>query len=163
MTKQYFKELAEYNVWANNIVCSWLDQINDEQWNKEIISSFNSIQETVLHIISAEKAWLERFEQKPVEWLQFTYKGSKEEHIILWKKISANLKDFIDGFDESKLEEILDFKRLNGDAYSMPHYQLIAHVINHSTYHRGQMVTMLRQAGFTTVGSTDLLGVYRKK
>ena len=163
MTKQYFKELAEYNVWANNIVCSWLDQINDEQWNKEIISSFNSIQETVLHIISAEKAWLERFEQKPVEWLQFTYKGSKEEHIILWKKISANLKDFIDGFDESKLEEILDFKRLNGDAYSMPHYQLIAHVINHSTYHRGQLVTMLRQAGFTTVGSTDLLGVYRKK
>ena len=90
MTKKYFQELAEYNVWANNIVCSWLDQINDEQWNKEIISSFNSIQETVLHIISAEKAWLERFEQKPVEWLQFTYKGSKEEHIILWKKISAN-------------------------------------------------------------------------
>ena len=163
MTKKYFQELAEYNVWANNIVCSWLDQINDEQWNKEIISSFNSIQETVLHIISAEKAWLERFEHKPVEWLQFTYKGSKEEHIILWKKISANLKDFIDGFDESKLEEILDFKRLNGDAYSMPHYQLIAHVINHSTYHRGQLVTMLRQVGFMNVGSTDFLGVYRKK
>ena len=61
MTKDYFKEAAEYNLWANNIVCNWLEQISDEQWNKEIISSFNSIQETVLHTISAERAWLERF------------------------------------------------------------------------------------------------------
>ena len=162
MTKKYFQELAEYNVWASDIVCSWLEQISDEQWTREIISSFNSIQETVLHIISAEKAWQERFEYKPVEWLQFTYKGTKDQHIALWKKTSESLKEFINGFDESKLETNLDFKRLNGDAYSMPHYQLIAHVFNHSTYHRGQLVTMLRQTGFMNVGSTDLLGVYRK-
>ncbi len=163
MTNQYFTELAEYNLWANNIVCTWLEQITDEQWTQTVVSSFNSIQETVLHIISAEKAWLERFEHKPVEWLQFVYKGSKEEHIALWKKTSESLKDFIDEFDENKFEKNLDFTRLNGDAYSMPHYQLIAHVINHATYHRGQLVTMLRQVGFMNVGSTDLLGVYRKK
>ena len=68
MTKQYFKEIAEYNLWANTIVCGWLEQINDEQWNKEIISSFNSIQETVLHIISAEKAWIERFKKNPKQF-----------------------------------------------------------------------------------------------
>lgn len=163
MTKQYFIELAEYNLWANNIVCGWLDQINDEQWTQTVVSSFTSIQETVLHIISAEKAWLERFEHKPVEWLQFVYKGSKDEHMTLWKKTSESLKNFINDFDESKLETNLDFTRLNGDAYSMPYYQLIAHVINHATYHRGQLVTMLRQVGFMNVGSTDLLGVYRKK
>ena len=163
MTKQYFKELAEYNLWANTIVCEWLQQISDEQWNKEIISSFNSIQETVLHIISAENAWLQRFSKEPVEWLQSTYKGTKEEHIQLWKKTSAGFKAYVESFDENNLTTNLDFKRLNGDAFSMPYYQLFSHVVNHATYHRGQLVTMLRQAGFTNVSATDLLGVYRKK
>lgn len=162
MTKQYFKEIAEYNLWANAIVCSWLEQITDEQWNKEIISSFNSIQETVLHIISAEYAWLQRFRKEPFDWLQSTYKGTKEEHIKLWKETSTEMKSFIDAFDENNLNTNLDFKRLNGDAYSMPYYQLFAHVVNHATYHRGQLVTMLRQAGFSNVSSTDLLGVYRR-
>ena len=163
MTKQYFKELAEYNLWANNIVCSWLKQISDEQWNREIISSFNSIQETALHIISAENAWLQRFNKVTFEWLQSTYKGTKDEHIKLWIDTSTKLKAFVDAFDENNLNTNLDFKRLNGDAYSMPYYQLFAHVVNHATYHRGQLVTMLRQAGFTNINSTDLLGIYRSK
>ncbi|HVZ98112.1 MAG TPA: DinB family protein [Chitinophagaceae bacterium] len=163
MTQQYFKELAAYNLWANAIVCGWLEQISDEQWSREIISSFNSIRETVLHIISAENAWLQRFKKQPAEWLQSTYKGTKDEHIKLWKKTSEEFKLFVDDFNENDLNTNLDFKRLNGEAFSMPYYQLFAHVVNHATYHRGQLVTMLRQAGFTKVGSTDLLGVYRKK
>ena len=66
-----------------------------------------------------------------------------------------------ENFDENNLQVNLDFKRLNGDAYSMPYYQMLAHVFNHSTYHRGQIVTMLRQVGFTDVGSTDMLGFFR--
>lgn len=163
MTQQYFKELAEFNLWANTIVCGWLEQISDEQWNMEIISSFNSIQETTLHIISAEYAWLQRFKKIPFDWLQSTYKGTKQEHIKLWIKTSTELKSFIDEFDEKDLNTNLDFKRLNGDAFSMPYYQLFAHVVNHATYHRGQLVTMLRQAGFNNISATDLLGVYRKK
>ena len=130
---------------------------------KKSSAVLTAIQETVLHIISAEKAWLQRFKRETVEWLQSTYKGSKEDHIKLWKDNSAELKTFIDAFDEKELDTNLDFKRLNGDAYSMPYYQLFAHVVNHATYHRGQLVTMLRQAGFEGVTSTDLLGVYRKK
>jgi uncharacterized damage-inducible protein DinB len=162
MTKQYFIELAEYNAWANDIVCSWLEQITDEQWNKEIVSSFNSIRETVLHVISAEQAWIKRFKKEPVVWLQSTYKGTKDEHIKIWKDSSAEFKVCVSALDENDLYKNLDFKRLNGDAYSMPYYQLFAHVVNHATYHRGQLVTMLRQAGFTNISATDLLGVYRR-
>ncbi|MGN6213810.1 DinB family protein [Parafilimonas sp.] len=161
MNKQYFIELAEYNLWANNIACGWLENISDEQWNKPIVSSFSSIQETVLHIISAENTWLQRFRHEPVKWLQSTYKGTKAEHIALWKKTSEAFKIFVENFNEMDLTKNCDFKRLNGDAYSMPFYQLFAHVVNHATYHRGQLVTMLRQSGFINVGSTDLLGYYR--
>ena len=161
MTEQYFKELAAFNLWANKIVCGWLAELTDEQWSMHIASSFNSIQETVLHTLSAEKAWLQRFKAEQVVWLQATYKGTKDEHIQLWLETSAKLKAFIDGFDDEALNKKLDFKRLNGDPYSMPYYQLFAHVVNHATYHRGQLVTMLRQAGYTKISSTDLLGFYR--
>jgi uncharacterized damage-inducible protein DinB len=163
MTLQYFKELAAYNLWANAKVCGWLAQISDEQWHQEIVSSFNSIQETVLHVISAENIWLQRFKKEtPTIWLQQEFTGTKEDHIRLWKKTSADMKTFIDTFNETDLNTNLDFKRINGNAYSMPFYQLMAHVVNHATYHRGQLVTMLRQTGFTNVDSTDLTEFYTK-
>jgi len=165
MTKQYFIELADYNIWANDIVCSWLEQISDEQWNQKIVSSFESIQQTVLHIISAETAWAERLQKKEkVAWLQVEHKGNdKDEHIALWKNASKQLKNFIESFDESKMNDALTFKRFNGEENTMQYYEIFAHTFNHSTYHRGQVVTMLRQAGFTDVKSTDLLGFYRIK
>jgi len=163
MTKEYFKELANYNLWANTIACGWLAELSEAHWEQHVVSSFNSIRETVLHIISAENAWLQRFHKiEKVEWLQADYKGTKDEHLALWKKTSTAFKEFMDAFDETKLNEPLAFKRLNGDAYSTPYYQLFAHVVNHAAYHRGQVVTMLRQVGFTNLHSTDLVTFYRE-
>ena len=128
-----------------------------------VISSFNSIGETVLHITSAETIWLDRLNkvESPV-WLQSTFKGTRNEVVALWKKASAEIKKAVEDFNESAMMEKLVFKRLNGDRYEMPHYKVFAHIFNHSTYHRGQLVTMLRQVGFTDVGSTDMLGFFRK-
>ena len=162
MTKEYFTLMADFNIWANNTLCDWLGSLDEQQWTKEMASSFSTIQETVLHIISAEKAWLLRFEKKPLEWIQSSYKGSKREHIELLKKTSLELREFVAGFDEQQLPETLTYKRLNGEEKTTPFFVMFAHVFNHSTYHRGQLVTMIRQTGSTNVGSTDLLSFYRK-
>ena len=163
MTKNYFIQLADYNIWANNIVHSWFEKITDEQWEQLVISSFDSIEATALHIAGAETIWLDRLNQVQVPvWLPSLFKGTKNDILDLWKKSSQNLKSFIENFDETKLQVNLSFKRLNGDAYEMPYYQLFAHVFNHSTYHRGQIVTLLRQVGFTDVSSTDMSGFFRK-
>ena len=163
MTKQYFLEVAEYNSWANDLVHSWLNNITDEQWKKEVTSSFNSIGETALHIAGAETIWLDRLNKVPSPvWLPAVFKGTKDEVIELWKKASAGLRKSVEEFNESAMREKLVFKRLNGDRYEMPHYHLFAHIFNHSAYHRGQLVTMLRQVGFTNVGSTDMLVFFRK-
>lgn len=163
MTKQYFIELASYNIWANDIVIGWLEKISEEQWNQPIVSSFGNIGATVLHIAGAEKVWLDRFEkvESPV-WLPNVYKGGKEELIGIWKKASADLKNRMETFDEKMLSETLRLKRLNGEWNEVPYFAAFAHIFNHSTFHRGQIVTMLRQAGFTGVSSTDMLGYFRK-
>jgi uncharacterized damage-inducible protein DinB len=163
MTKNYFIQLADYNIWANNIVHSWFEKISDEQWEQPIVSSFNSLAATALHIAGAETVWLDRFNQvKAPVWLPAVFKGSKKEILELWSKASQNLKSFIENFDETKLPIILSFKRLNGEIVELPHYQLFAHTFHHSGYHRGQIVTMLRQAGFTDITSLDMLSFFRK-
>jgi uncharacterized damage-inducible protein DinB len=162
MNKKYFSELADYNIWANNIVFDWLNEINDEQWNQAITSSFSSIADTSIHIAGAEKIWLERWQQvQNPTFLSTEFKGTKNELIEIWKKASKDLQEYIYNLPEEKYSSQLTFKRLNGDEYTMQFAETFSHIINHSTFHRGQLVTMLRQAGFTKVTSTDLLTYYR--
>ena len=163
MTKDYFIQLADYNIWANNIVHSWFEKITDEQWEQPIVSSFESINATALHIARAETIWLDRLNNSssPV-WPPADFKGSKKETMEVWKTASQNFKSFVENFDESKMQTNLIYKRINGEAFEQPHYQIFSHVFNHSTYHRGQIVTLLRQVGFTDVSSTDMSGFFRK-
>jgi uncharacterized damage-inducible protein DinB len=163
MNKQYFIELATYNCWANKIVIGWLDKITTAQWQQPVVSSFESLEATALHITGAETAWLARLnnEASPA-WLPSTFKGTKEEMIERWEKASNGLKAYIDDFEELALSYNLSFKRINGEQSTMRYYEIFAHVFNHSTFHRGQIVTLLRQVGFTELGSTDLLMYFRK-
>src|SRR6266513_4574116 len=107
MTKSYFIQLADYNIWANDIVHSWFEKITDEQWQQHLVSSFNSIAATALHIVGAAQIWVQRMNREKEVWLPSVFNGSKDEHIILWKKTSANLKNFVESFDENDLQKSL--------------------------------------------------------
>ena len=157
MTKQYFIELADYNVWANGKMCSWLDPLSDEQWKQPVVSSFKSIAETTVHTIGAEKIWQDRLNlvENP-GWFMTDFKGSKKEALEEWRRSSQTFKTFVESFDESRLDETLRYKRQqDGKTYELQYYQIFVHAVNHATYHRGQLVTMLRQVGFTEVSSID--------
>lgn len=162
MDKTYFTELAEFNRASTAQVCSWLQQISDEQWQQPVVSSFNSIRETVLHTVNAENAWLKRLKNEPVIRVDQTFTGSRQELLDLWEQTSQQLRDWLEGFDETALKAPFSYKRFNGQEYTSRYYQILAHVVNHATYHRGQLVTLLRQVGFTAMQSTDLIGFYRE-
>lgn len=157
MTKNYFIQLADYNIWANTMVHAWFEKITDKQWEQPIVSSFKSIAETALHTAGAETIWLDRLNQveAPV-FLPTVFKGSKKDALDAWKKSSKGLQSFIQNFDETKLQDNVSFSRPDGNLYTLIYYQIFAHVFNHSTYHRGQLVTLLREVGFTDVCSIDL-------
>jgi uncharacterized damage-inducible protein DinB len=162
MTKQYINELAAYNCWANEQICTWLQAISETQWQQTVVSSFNSLADTCLHIASAEHIWTLRIMNKPTEWLAANFSGDKNALIKKWKGISLTLKETAHQFDENKLYDVLQFTKLNGEKHELACNKVFAHVFNHSTYHRGQIVTMLRQVGFTQVSSLDLTSFYLK-
>ena len=160
--KKYFLELANYNIWADNMAIEWLEQIDDEQWDRVIISSFSSIKQTAIHIASAEKVWIDFWTNAvdPV-YLSTEFDGKKNDLIAIWKEASAGLKNFIDEFPEENYRRQVTFRYPRGGEGEMEFWQTFSHIINHSTYHRGQLVTLLRQAGFTKFSSIDLATYYR--
>jgi len=160
--KNYFSTLASYNSWANNIAIEWLNQINDRQWEQVIVSSFSSIKQTAIHIASAEKIWLDFWNNIPYPvFLSTEFNGSKNDLIAIWKSSSAGLKNFIESYPEENYLQQVTFRYPRGGEGSMEFWQTFSHLINHCTYHRGQLVTLLRQVGFTQLSSTDLATYYR--
>lgn len=161
MNKEYFTGLAGYTNWADNKAMNWLDQISDEQWEQVIVSSFSSIRQTTIHIASAQKIWIDFWNKAPDPvYLSAEFKGTKNDLIEIWKKASAGLKDFIETCPEEDYSRPVTFRYPSGREGQMEFQQTFAHMVNHSTYHRGQLVTLLRQAGFTELSSTDLATYY---
>lgn len=161
MNKTYLLELADYNIWANDRLTDWLSQISQEQFEQPLVGSFKNIHETTLHIVSAEQIWHQRLKSIAPEWLANTFQGDRALMLQTWKKTANGLKQYILDSSDEKLLEKFDFTTRDGTPYYMERYKALAHVFNHSTFHRGQLITLLRQVGFTGLGSTDLIEYYR--
>src|SRR5688572_16369962 len=120
MTKKYFITLADYNIWANDIVHAWFDKLTDEQWEQNIVSSFPSLSTTALHLAGAETIWLDRLKKMTEpRWLPDMIQGGKKDVQDAWKTSSTGLKEFIENFDEPRLSESVSFKRLDGNTYQL--------------------------------------------
>lgn len=161
MDVKYFKGLMAYNAWANAKMITWLKTLSEVQWTQSVESSFPSVRETVLHILGAEYIWLQRLcEVNQTVWVPAVFTGSNQELMEALGNASSDLVQFLESFELENLWNTVDFKRLNGEKQSLKNFEIFAHVVNHSSYHRGQVVTMLRQVGFTAVSSLDLMTYY---
>jgi len=163
MTKKYFTELARYNNWTDKIIIDWLKQINEEQWEQPIASSFSSVRQTAIHIVSAKRIWIDFWTKvsAPV-YLSAEFNGTKTDLIEIWKKASTDLQNFIEYFPEEDYLKPVHFIYPNGRPGQMIFWQTFPHFVNHATYHRGQLVTLLRQTGFTNFSNTDLATYFIK-
>lgn len=161
MTKQYFTALAAYNSWANDKAMAWLGQIKDTQWDQSFSSSFGSIRQTAAHIASAEKIWIDFWTKTPNPiYLSADFQGPKNELISICKTASSGMLDFIKNCPEESYNNPVTFVYPRGGSGQLLYWQTFAHSMNHSTYHRGQLVNLLRQSGFTELSSIDLATYY---
>jgi uncharacterized damage-inducible protein DinB len=159
--QRYFVELAEFINWADARAITWLSQITDQQWNQVAISSFGSIRDTAVHIASAKKIWIDMWKQVPDPvYLSSEFHGTREELIEIWKTISAEFKSFIETYPVENYVKEINVKKPNGELSKMEFRKTFPHMVNHSTYHRGQLVTLLRQSGFSHLSNTDLFTYY---
>lgn len=156
--KEHIKSIWQYNKWANEKL---FDAIPLEIADIEINSSFNSIRKTVYHLWDAETVWLERITDKPLTtWpASAKFTGTFSDSFA---KILEQENIYIQFIEQTDLLQRVSYNYLKGEEFSNSYFEVLSHVANHSTFHRGQIVTMLRQAGVTVIPSTDLIAYYRK-
>jgi uncharacterized damage-inducible protein DinB len=162
--KELLLRAARYNAWANDHFIQLLVTLSDEELDMEITSSFPSIRKTVMHIWGAEDIWLQRFEsvQQPV-WKPGTYSGNIISLCDEWRIASAELIRFTGMLkEEAEFSRVVTGLNLKGEPFADVLSAGLKHVFNHSTYHRGQLVTMLRQAGVSAIPQTDLIHFARQ-
>ncbi len=162
--KKLLLQYAAYNVWANQKMIECTSNLSDDQINREINSSFKSIYLTLLHMLDAESIWWQRMKlQEHVEVPSKTFNGSILELGNSLMKQSKQWKEWVDLATESALEHEFIYRNSKKEQFKQPMFEVLVHLFNHSTYHRGQLITMFRQAGLETVPGTDFVAFSRKK
>jgi uncharacterized damage-inducible protein DinB len=157
------QSLFEFNAWANRRCLQAAEKLSTEQFTRLLGSSFSSVRDTLAHIYGAEWIWLERFQGRSPSSLpnvkEFADVAGLRER---WLEHEAKLLSFVGGLSQADLDRELEYKTLKFGIYINPLWQSMLHVINHGTYHRGQVTTMLRQLGAEPI-MTDLMHFYRER
>lgn len=156
--KDVLMQFAAYNKWANNQMAEKMLSLTEEQIDRPVTSSFQSVRATVHHVWSAEDVWLQRLMNVPEPvWAEGIFKGSFADACSNWQVISTALEHFIDNRTEEELVAACNYKDMQGRSHQSPVNHILMHVFNHGTYHRGQLVTMMRKLGETTIPRTDFI------
>ncbi|MBI3234809.1 MAG: hypothetical protein HYZ42_12370, partial [Bacteroidetes bacterium] len=91
------------------------------------------------------------------------FKGTFAEAVVEILKQEEKILAYINAADESFFTAELHYKNLKGLEFSNTNFQVLQHMVNHSTMHRGQVITQMRQLGVQSILSTDLIAYYREK
>ena len=163
MSPEEMRTLYDYNSWANHRQLQAASKLTTEQFLKPMGSSFASVRDTLAHIYGAEWLWLERFHGRSPSSLpdtaQFKDVSSLQER---WTGFEPRLLNFVRGVTQADLDRVMEYKTLNFGVYKNPLWQSMQHLVNHGTYHRGQVTTLLRQLGAAPI-LTDLMHFYRER
>jgi len=164
MTLDDLKTLVDYHYWARDRVLEAASRLTPEQFTRDLGSSFKSVRDTLAHLYSAEWAWYQRWHGiSPAAHLPFDQFHDIESIRTAWTAHESKMRAFLDSLAEHELDGIIEYKTLAGDASSSTIGQMLQHVINHGSYHRGQLTTMFRQLGAEPAKSMDLIRYYREK
>ena len=163
MSPEEMRLLYDYNAWANRRSLTAAAALAPEQFTKPMASSFSSIRDTLAHIFGAEWIWLERFQGRSPSSLpdttQYTDIATLGER---WGEFEPRLLNFVRTLTQSDLDRVMEYKTLKFGVYSNPLWQSMQHLVNHGSYHRGQVTTLLRQLAAPAI-LTDLMHFYRER
>ncbi len=157
MTIDDHKFTFAYNTWANERIFACLSTLQPDQLKQVLGGSFPSILSTVEHILAAEWVWLQRWQGDPQpakpKWLPV---NNLDDLIQVWQTLETNRNAFLSTLTDPDLKHASHYTFSSDHSGSSPLGRLLQHLINHSTYHRGQIAGMLRRLGIQPP-STDMV------
>ena len=173
MLKSQFELLATYNYHMNQKICDSIKGLPEEDLWQDKKAFFGSILGTLNHLMVGDLIWLTRFNQHPnypngfnalqgltdfdqPTGLNHPLCQSQTDYIAKRLALDEIIIGFIEALTEEDLRQALTYTNTKGVSFNRPFSQLLLHLFNHQTHHRGQVTTLLNQIGID-IGETDLL------
>jgi uncharacterized damage-inducible protein DinB len=162
MTHHELRSLVDYHYWARDRMLAAVEALSHDQFVRGLDNSFASVRDTLSHLHGAEWIWLSRLAgTSPTSSLPHERFPDLTTVRAAWADTEAAVRAFVEGLDAAGLERVIEYRLLSGQPGASRTWHILQHVVNHATYHRGQVTTMLRQLGAAPPASTDLIAFYR--
>lgn len=165
MTREDANNLVDYHYWARDRMLDAIDVLTPEQYTRDLASSFTSIRATVVHTYGAEWNWYLR-------WVGTSPTGFPDAALFpdvktiraAWREQEQKIRLLVHSLaSANQLDRVLRYRTFAGEEMESAFSQMLQHVVNHATFHRGQVTTMLRQLGAPAPKPQDLIRFYRDR
>lgn len=164
MDVEDLRDLLDYHYWARDRVLDAAARLTPDQYTRDLGNSFRSIRDTLVHVYGAEVVWCARWQgSSPASLTDADTLADVAALRSVWRTHESTMRRVLDRFGESGVDTPVEYRDLKGVAWRQPFGQLLQHVVNHGSYHRGQVTTMIRQLGATPPASMDLIAFYRDR
>jgi uncharacterized damage-inducible protein DinB len=156
------RQLVDYHYWARDRLLVAVERLSPDDFTRDLGSSFHSVRDTLVHLYSAERIWCARWQEQPPR--AAAQAGGFADVASLrtaWRDLEAEVRAVTERFVAAGIDRVVPYRDLKGHPWEGVFWQLLQHVVNHGSYHRGQVTTMLRQLQAGPAESMDLITFYR--
>ena len=157
-------DLIDYSVWARDRLLDAVAALTPEQYTKPMGSSFSSIRDTVVHMYAAEWIWTLRLHgESPSKFPPAASFPDLASVRAQWAGTEQKLRAFLAPLDDAGAARVIEYQTLSYGPGCSSIAEIIQHVANHGSYHRGQVTTMLRQLGAAPAKGLDMILYFRER
>ena len=156
--KELLQRFAAYNVWANHRLADITLTLPEAILTQQVIGSFPSVRSTILHMFDAESIWWQRLRaEKKIERPSENFVGTTANALFMLADQNNLLKGWVEQAGITELAGLFRYKTFRDEEFTQPVSDVLVHLFNHGTYHRGQWVNQLRECGVQKLPATDFV------
>jgi uncharacterized damage-inducible protein DinB len=149
------RDLLLYMLWADRETLKAVREVRPEDLTRDAGVSFGSLLGTMSHMAGSQRIWLSRFLGQSPSYAPGPESPDLLSWITFWEETASGINAFMAALTDEQLAGPLTWTNLKGETTTLPLWQLIVHLVNHESYHRGQVTSLLRQMGYPPP-ATDL-------
>jgi uncharacterized damage-inducible protein DinB len=164
MTFDVLQTLLDYHYWARDRLFVAVEALTEEQLRRPLGNSFTSVFDTVVHLCGADWIWRSRWEgESPMVLPKPELYGDLAKVRAAWQDEERRIRAIVNRLGPEGILRPIEYRGWDGKPQAQPFWQMLQHVVNHGSYHRGQITTMLRQLEMPPAKSMDLIAFYRER
>ena len=156
--------LLDFHYWARDRMFAALDALPQADYTRDLGNSFASVRDTVVHLYAAEWVWYSRWVgQSPAA---FPNPGDFPDLDAIrdpWTSQEQKVRLFMGSLGDEGMARVFEYRTFKDEPTKSVFWHMLQHVVNHGTFHRGQVTTMLRQMGAAPPKSQDIITYYRER